>query len=91
MLYIGEICSVFNEFRVLDIQFIVLYRKNTRNYITYDIPIKLHKTHGQSPPLFSIYTFENSQCGQKGGPGGQHEYLFLSSDFLYLDSIHTYQ
>jgi len=60
-------CSRIEEFRMPGIIYIIVYRKNTRYYITYYVAFNLQKTRGWSPTPLSRYTFENSGCGQRGG------------------------
>ena len=69
---------------------IVSHRRNMRNYITYNVPITLDKTHGQSPTLFSIYAFENSDPNERDGERDQHEYSIFQSGFLYTHYLHIF-
>jgi len=59
-------CIESVEFQMLGIIDIILYRKYICKPITYDVPIKPHKTRGQSHPPFSIYTLENSGSDETG-------------------------
>jgi hypothetical protein len=78
------------EFRLLGVINIIPHRKTVCNYITYDVPIKPHKTRRQSHTSFSIYTFENSASKQRSGKMNQHNHWFICSEFLYTIYLHIY-
>jgi len=59
------------------------------SYITYDVTIDPQKTRRSSYTPFSIYTFENSGSGQRGGLDDPHEYLLICSEFLYICYLHV--
>ena len=56
----GWVCQISDEFQVPGIIYLVLYSKNTYNYIRYSISITLHKTHRWSHGPFSKYGLDNS-------------------------------
>jgi hypothetical protein len=62
------------EILILGIIYFVLYCKEVRNYVIYDVPTQPHKTRRQSHTLFSIYTFENSSLRQRGHQANWHKY-----------------
>ena len=72
-----------SKFQILGLADIVPYCKTVGNYIMYDIPFKLHKTHKWSPTPFPMYTFKNSGSKQRGGKKNQHKCPFFCSECLY--------
>ena len=84
-------CSGIDEFRMPGTRYMVLYCKNTRNYITHNVTFDLQKTRGWSPTRLLKYTFENSGCGQKGDQTNQNKYCFTCSEFSYIYNLHIYQ
>lgn len=58
IVYEGGICFGLNEFRMSGIKYNVLYRRNVRRYIIFNVSIKLYKTRSWFNTPLWLYTFE---------------------------------
>jgi len=80
-----------DEFRMRGIIYIVLYHNTTHYCITYDVHISLRKIHEQPPTPLMKRTFKSSGYDQMGGPGDQHEHIFIYSKSLYMHYLDKFQ